>query len=93
MVRTAFSDPEKFSICTGFRQDLIEDFNDLLTALTCGEVVDPDAYHKAAQDWQKRFHSDYNLNWNWESQTVHTVLEHGRDILLALPFTDSSLST
>ena len=73
-MRTAFSDPEKFSICTGFRQDLIEDFNDLLTALTCGEVVDPDAYHKAAQDWQKRFFSDYNLNWNWQSQTVHTIL-------------------
>ena len=84
--RKAFENPEKFAKITGFPQDLIEDFYFLIATLSCGQDVNPDSYDVLAKDWLRRFHANPDINWNWLSPTMHLVLEHGADIIRALPF-------
>ena len=85
-VKKAFDNCEEFSQITGFPLDLLDDLDALLRALRCtDERMDPDLYEYHAQDWLNRFHSNPNANWCWLSQTVHTVVEHGAQVMRALP--------
>ena len=65
---------------------MIEDFYFLVATLSCGQDVNPDSFDVLAKDWLRRFHSNNDINWNWLSPTMHLVLEHGADIIRALPF-------
>ena len=87
-IRKAYDNIEIFSTITGFPEDLLDDLDALLRALrSTDERMSPDLYEFYAQDWLKRFHSNPEVNWCWLSQTVHTVTEHGAQIMRALPVT------
>ena len=82
MARRAFENPEIMSRITGFPQDLIEDLYTLMCALNSTEEIDPDLFQELATSWIHRFYSNPDLVWHWMSVTVHTVVYHGRVLML-----------
>ena len=82
VARRAFENPEIMSRITGFPQDLIEDLYTLMCALNSTEEVDPDLYQELATSWINRFFSNPDLVWHWMNVTVHTVVYHGRVLML-----------
>ena len=75
--KRAFENPAIFAEITGFPEDLIRDFDTLVTALACGEQVDPVAYKALADSWLDRFFANKDINWSILSPSVHMILVHG----------------
>ena len=92
MASASFANPERFSEICLMPFDLVRDYSFLLIALNCGRDVDPDAYHLRASHWMQRFYADEDINWNWFSLTVHGVLEHGAEVIRAMPANPGTLS-
>ena len=70
--RLAFSNPEIFSKICGIPEDLIKDFDLLVTALVSGVDINPDEFDKKAQFWLDRFHGNANISWNVLCPTVNS---------------------
>ena len=63
------------------------EIDDMLVALTCSSVdVDPDIFDAKAKKWVNQFHDDKTINFNQLTPTIHTLIYHGKDLLLAVPF-------
>ena len=80
-----WSDLPKFHEITHYPIQILEKYNFLQIVMCGNEEVCPDCYKKLAYEIKGEIFSDPDLAWHWFCWTVHCMIEHGHQIINALP--------